>query len=81
MRYIPGNVNPADMATFLRQELDKIAQAIESQSESLSLKTLHAAPTKYRDGTIVKADGTDWSPGGLGAGVYCYYGGAWNKLG
>lgn len=80
MRYIPGNVNPADMATFLRQELDKIAQAIESQSESLSLKTLHAAPTKYRDGTIVKADGTDWNPGS-GSGLYVYRDAAWHFLG
>ena len=80
MRYIPGNVNPADMAAFLRQELDKIAQAIESQSESLSLKTLHAAPTKYRDGTIVKADGTDWNPGS-GSGLYVYRDAAWHFLG
>lgn len=80
MRYIPGNVNPADMATFLRQELDKIAQAIESQSESLSLKTLHAAPTKYRDGTIVKADGTDWNPGS-GSGLYVYRDATWHFLG
>jgi hypothetical protein len=39
------------------------------------------APTKPRDGMIRMADGTSWSPGGLGAGVYCYYAGNWVKLG
>ena len=82
-RYIPGNApnDAADLAAFLRLELAKIAQALDTQDASLSLETLYAAPKKYRDGTIVKADGTTWSPGGLGAGVYCYYAGAWNKLG
>lgn len=63
-------------------ELAKIAQAMETQDEQLSLKVLYAAPKKFRDGTIVRADGTQWKPNGTGtAGVYCYYGGSWKFLG
>lgn len=81
-RYTPGSppTEPAALAGFLRQELDKIAQAMETQDEFLALKTLHAAPNKYREGTIVLADGSDWSPG-AGAGVYVYRGAAWHLLG
>ena len=81
-RYIPGNApnDAADLAAFLRLELAKIAQAMDTQDASLSLETLYAAPKKYRDGTIVKADGTTWNPG-AGAGVYCWYGAAWHFLG
>ena len=81
-RYTPGNppIEPAALAGFLRQELAKIAQALDTQDASLSLDTLYAAPMKYRDGTIVKADGTTWNPGS-GAGIYCYYGASWHFLG
>ena len=82
-RYIPGNVptDPRQLPDFVKTELDKIAQALDSPNESMALATLYAVPNKYRDGTIVKADGTTWSPSGLGAGVFCYYGGSWKKLG
>lgn len=81
-RYIPGNVpqNPSEIPEFLRSELAKIAQAKDTADSSLSLDTLYAAPSKYREGTMVKADGTTWNPGS-GAGVYCYYGAAWHFLG
>lgn len=81
-RYTPSNVPPTyeQLVAFLRLELAKIAQAMETQDASLSLDTLYAAPKKYRDGTIVKADGVTWNPGS-GAGVYCYYGASWHFLG
>lgn len=81
-RYTPSNVPPTaeQLVAFLRLELAKIAQAMETQDASLSLDTLYAAPKKFRDGTIVKADGVTWNPGS-GAGVYCYYSGAWRYLG
>ena len=81
-RYTPGNT-PADqssLSAFIRVELAKIAQALDTQDAVLSLKTLYAAPTKYGEGTLVKADGTTWNPG-AGAGVYCFRGGAWTFLG
>lgn len=82
MRYIPGTppTNAASLAAFLRQEFEKIAQALATPDDYLSLVTLHAAPAKYRDGTIIKADGSDFNPGS-GAGVYCYYAGSWHFLG
>jgi hypothetical protein len=81
-RYIPGNV-PADakqLADFVRSELEKIAQALDSPNEFTALATLYAAPNKYRDGTIVKADGATWNPG-AGSGVYVYRDAAWHLLG
>ena len=75
-RYIPGNV--ADPQ--IQEELNKIAQAMETADPFMTLDTLYAAPKKYREGTIVKADGTTWNPGS-GAGVYCRRGGAWTFLG
>lgn len=81
-RYTPANVpnDAAALADFLRVELGKIAQAAETADQFLMLDTLYAAPKKYREGTICKADGTTWNPGS-GAGVYCYRAGAWRFLG
>ena len=81
-RYIPGNVptNPAQLADFVRTELDKIAAALDSPNESMALTTLYAAPNKFRDGTIIKADGVTFDPG-AGSGVYVYRNAAWHLLG
>lgn len=82
-RYTPGNPPTTSiqaLAAYIADEQRKIAQAMETQDASLSLETLYAAPAKYGNGTIVKADGVTWNPG-TGAGVYCYYAGTWNKLG
>ena len=76
MRYIPGFI-PDDMT---RSEFEKIAQALESANERLTLQVLHKAPEKYREGTIVCADGVNFNPG-AGAGFYGYHSGTWNKLG
>lgn len=82
-RYVPGVVpqEAGQLPEFLRSELTKIANAMETSNERLSLDTLYAVPKKYASGDIVKADGVTWSPSGLGAGVFCYYAGSWNKLG
>lgn len=81
-RYIPGNVptDPALMAVFLREEFDKIAQAKDTPDASFALDTLYAAPTKFREGTIIKVDGVTFNPGS-GAGVYCRRGTVWTFLG
>ena len=75
-RYVPGNVSDPQM----QAELNKIAQAIETADPFMTLDTLYAAPKKYREGMIVKADGATWNPGS-GAGVYCYRAAAWRFLG
>lgn len=75
-RYTPGQVDDQ----IVGQELQKIAQAIDTPDQFLTLEKLYAAPTKYRDGTIVFADGVVWDPGS-GVGYYGYHSGVWNKLG
>lgn len=81
-RYTPGNVptDAASLAQFLRYEFAKIAQAMDTADERITLETLYAAPKKFGEGTTVKADGTSWDPGS-GAGTYQYRGGAWRFLG
>lgn len=81
-RYTPGNIptDSAEIVDFLRLELAKIAQAMDTADQFLALETLYAAPKKYRGGTLVKADGTNWNPGS-GQGIYCFYGAAWHFLG
>ena len=81
-RYIPGNVptDPAALPEFLRAELAKIAQALDTADERITLETPYAAPQKFREGTVALADGTTWNPG-AGAGVYVYRGAAWHLLG
>ena len=76
MRYIPGLI----LDDMTRREFEKIAQALESANERLTLQVLHKAPEKYREGTIVCADGVNFNPG-AGAGFYGYHSGTWNKLG
>ncbi len=75
-RYIPGNVTDPKM----QEELYKIAQAMETADPFITLETLYEAPNKYREGTIIKVDGTIFNPGS-GAGVYCYRNGSWAFLG
>lgn len=83
-RYTPGNppANPAELSRWLREELERLADALQSPAPMLALDILHAAPDRLPADRVpvVFADGTDWNPGS-GAGVYAYYSGAWNKLG
>lgn len=77
-RYTPGNV--ADAA--LSNELDKIAQAMDTADVMLNLDMLYAAPKKYRVGSVVLADGNLWKPTGAATpGFYGYYAAAWHFLG
>lgn len=81
-RYTPANppTQAADLASFLRDELGRIAQALDTSDTTLALDTLYAPPPKFREGTLAKADGTIWNPGS-GAGVYCFRAGSWRFLG
>ena len=75
-RYNPGIVDDQ----IVGRELTKIADALDTPDKFLMLEMQYVAPTKFRDGMVVLADGTQWDPGS-GAGVYAYYGSAWVKLG
>jgi hypothetical protein len=69
------------LRTWLADELGKVARSsLEPSVNGVKLKKLAAAPARLYDGLTVLADGANWNPGG-GAGVYTYYGGAWNRLG
>lgn len=62
------------------EEFYRLARVMALPQPFLLLATSYKSPDKPQEGLVMKADGTQWNPG-AGAGVYCYYGGAWNKLG
>lgn len=80
VQYNPGNVpaDPAQMQAFLREELNKMAAAINALAAG-HLDKQTVAPAKPRDGDIRYADGTAWNPG-AGAGIYYFNGTVWTKL-
>ena len=78
-RIVPSE--PDDLPRFLAEELQRIAKEMTGAADYRMLNVLHVEPTKPRDGMVVCADGTDWNPGGTGAGFYGRIGGAWVKLG
>ena len=77
--YEPGPL-PSDAPAWMRRELLSIAESQRREVPFIQLVMLYAEPVRPREGFVALADGTEWDPGS-GAGVYCYYGGAWNKLG
>lgn len=82
MAYIPkpSPLESAQFQAWVRGEIEAIAREWLQPQQFLMLDTLHAQPKKFREGTVVLADGSDWDPGS-GAGVYVYRGGAWHFLG
>lgn len=79
--YSPGAVPTEieELPRFIQQELWKLQAVIEWLASGRK-DVLHVEPEKKRDGMIVVADGTNWNPGGTGAGAYLWIGGAWVKL-
>jgi hypothetical protein len=70
-----------DVGRYLSGELERITNALESGFVLETLEKLNQEPTRKRAGMVVYADGVNWSPGGLGEGIYCYYAGSWKRLG
>lgn len=68
------------LRSWLSLQLRQVADALR-RPEVLSLRLVvhNAEPSKYAEGDIVRADGTNWNPGS-GAGAYLRVGGAWVKL-
>lgn len=75
----PDIANVQDLLAYLLKELEAVERGL-NQIGMVEFQELNAAPTKFRPGMVVLADGTNWNPGS-GAGFYGYYGGAWHKLG
>lgn len=64
-------------------EFARVAQAINSPVDGISLRVQYKAPARIPAGTcrIIYADGVTLNPGGLGTGLYVYFsGGAFAKL-
>lgn len=66
---------------YCYQQMREVEKSWTEPTDFLSLSEIKSAPKKVSEGLIVLADGVNWNPTGAGRGVYCYYGGAWNKLG
>ena len=82
IRYTTGIIpsEPEAVPQALYNELNKIRLVLDAIVEALPIEERNAAPDKYYNGMLVRADGTNWNPGS-GQGVYCYYNSAWNYLG
>lgn len=76
--YLPNQVL-GDLRQFLANELQRLANVLNTPTPDVKLAVSYSQPKKYTEGTIVFADGTSWNPGS-GAGFYGYRGGAWRKL-
>lgn len=76
---VPVVDSSAQLAEWLRRELDRISQAIIF-GKMQNVEFLDVEPARTWDGLTVGADGTNWDPGS-GQGVYTYYNSTWNKLG
>lgn len=72
---VPNSIAPR-ARSWLADELARVATAINA---NLRLRVLHAEPSRYAEGDIVYADGSDWNPGS-GEGVYVRTSSAWAKL-
>lgn len=77
--YSPQQFTGGDLALFLQNELQRLAEDLNSHRPTLKLAKSYSPPPKFGDGVVVLADGTSWDPGS-GAGYYGYRDGAWRKL-
>lgn len=81
MSYVPEEVpsgeSVLDLAAYVGRELSRISNAL--QADTISINILHVEPLKPKELTFAAADGTDWNPG-LGAGVYVFINGVWEKI-
>ena len=79
--YIPSEVPQEYDVQFFAEELARISATLQSLEEPyIIFVPQHAEPARLIEGMVVNADGTDWNPGGTGAGLYQRVGGAWVKL-
>lgn len=74
---------PSDTAgipAFLQNELGRIAAALTARNDVVRFRELGVAPSKYQDGDLLYANGSDLNLGS-GEGLYVRLGGAWVNLG
>lgn len=63
MSYKPRNVptDPAALPEYLRAELNRLAQELESAQPILRVSQTNVAPDKPREGDVRLQDGTNWA--------------------
>jgi hypothetical protein len=79
-KFPPLNPSLSDLARYVADELQGMAQAQYDALDSIQLNVLNRAPVRARDGMLIEADGVNFNPG-AGAGCYIRRAGAWVKLG
>jgi hypothetical protein len=72
--------DPAEFQSWAYGELLALSRQLQGSLDWITLDVRSVAPAKPRAGMVVNADGTNWNPGGTGAGLYQYLGGTWTKL-
>ena len=81
MRHIPGNVNPCRYGyLYAAKSWTRSRKRLNLRANPYPSRRAARCAYKVQGRTIVKADGTDWSPGGL-AQVHCFTVALWNKPG
>lgn len=80
--YAPGPTptDPKQLPSYVRAELEKIANEIKAPSV-IQLSVSYVAPDKPRDGMVIYADGTHLDPDLSGDPGFYGYAGGWVRLG
>lgn len=75
---IPQDYSP--LRSWLATQFRRVADTLRAPTVSgVRFDILHSEPSRFVNGDVVMADGTDWNPG-AGMGLYQRIGGAWVKL-
>lgn len=78
-KFPPFNPKVEDLASYVADEFQSVAQAQGDPVDSVQWNVLHVAPSKPRIGMTCYADGTDWDPAS-GEGLYLYKSGGWTLI-
>lgn len=70
-----------ELPAYVGRELEQLSNVLQVLTVPFVQFQVHyAAPGKPRQGQAYYADGTSWSPGGGGEGLYVYTAAGWAKL-
>lgn len=72
-------VDKEQLGEYTEEEFRQLESVLAVLSKG-HVELTYKEPDNLAEGLVRLADGDYWDPGS-GKGVYCYYGGAWNKLG
>ena len=79
MTYRKRIAPPSYDQQWVDQEFSNVSTAMVAPVDFVTFAPQYKPPVKYWEGMEVLAK-SPWNPGS-GDGRYCYYSGAWNKLG